>query len=205
MDFFIQNMNKPLIVGITGGIGGGKSTLADKLRAEGFEVYDSDMEARRLQNEHPVIREQLIELFGEDIYTEHGLNRSVIASMVFTNKDLLLKLNKVVHPVVEAHFQNWVEQNSGSKFLFVESAILFESGFNKFVDKVIVITAAEEIRIKRVMKRDGSTVEQVQARMSSQISEDYKTSKADFIIHSDDNMPLLDKMRRILQELNEKY
>jgi dephospho-CoA kinase len=205
MEFFIQNMNKPLVIGLTGVIGGGKSTLADKLRAEGFEVYDSDMEARRLQNEHPVIREQLIELFGEDIYTEQGLNRSVIASKVFSDKNLLLKLNKVVHPVVEAHFKNWVDKNSSNKFVFVESAILFESGFNKFVDKIIVITASEEIRIKRVMKRDGSTVEQVQARMASQISEDFKTSKADFIIHSDDNMPLLDKMRRILHELNEKY
>ena len=87
----------------------------------------------------------------------------------------------------------------------MESAILFESGFNQYVDKVIVITAAEEIRIMRVIKRDGSTVEQVRARMSSQISEDFKTSKADFIIHSDDNMPLLDKMRRILHELNEQY
>jgi dephospho-CoA kinase len=198
-------MSKPLVIGITGGIGGGKSTLADKLRAEGFEVYDSDMEARRLQNEHPLIREQLIELFGEDIYTAQGLNRASIASMVFTNKDLLLKLNKVVHPVVEAHFRSWVEKYSANKFLFVESAILFESGFNNFVDKVIVITASEEIRIRRVIKRDGSTVEQVLARMSSQISEDFKTSKADFIIHSDDNMPLLDKMRRILHELNEKY
>lgn len=198
-------MSKPLVIGITGGIGGGKSTLADKLRAEGFEVYDSDMEARRLQNEHPVIREQLIELFGKDIYTEQGLNRSAIASKVFSDKELLLKLNKVVHPVVEAHFKSWVDKNAQNKFLFVESAILFESGFNKFVDKIIVITASEEIRIKRVMKRDGSTVEQVQARMSSQISEDYKTSKADFIIHSDDNMPLLDKMRRILLELNELF
>jgi len=198
-------MSKPLVIGITGGIGGGKSTLAARLRDEGFEVYDSDMEARRLQNEHPVIREQLIELFGEDIYTEQGLNRTAIAGMVFTNKDLLHKLNKVVHPVVEAHFRNWVETNSENKFLFVESAILFESGFNQFVDKVIVITASEEIRIRRVIKRDGSTVEQVLARMSSQISEDFKMSKADFIIHSDDNMPLLDKMRRILHELNEKY
>jgi len=198
-------MNKYLVIGITGGIGGGKSTLAARLRDEGFEVYDSDMEARRLQNEHPVIRKQLRELFGEDIYTDQGLNRAALAEMVFTNKDLLLKLNKVVHPLVEAHFKNWVEKNSANKFLFVESAILFESGFNQYVDKVIVITAAEEIRIMRVIKRDGSTVEQVRARMSSQISEDFKTSKADFIIHSDDNMPLLDKMRRILHELNEQY
>jgi len=198
-------MNKPLVIGITGGIGGGKSTLAARLRDEGFEVYDSDMEARRLQNEHPLIRKQLRDLFGEDIYNDQGLNRAALAEMVFTNKDLLLKLNKVVHPFVEAHFKNWVEKNSANKFLFVESAILFESGFNQYVDKVIVITAAEEIRIMRVIKRDGSTLEQVRARMSSQISEDFKTSKADFIIHSDDNLPLLDKMRRILHELNEQY
>ena len=80
-------MNKYLVIGITGGIGGGKSTLAARLRDEGFEVYDSDMEARRLQNEHPVIRKQLRELFGEDIYTDQGLNRAALAEMVFTNKD----------------------------------------------------------------------------------------------------------------------
>ena len=198
-------MSKPLIIGITGGIGGGKSTLSEKLRTEGYLVYDSDLEARRLQNENPNIRKQLVELFGEVVYTKQGLNRPILAQMVFGNMELLLKLNYIVHPVVEADFKNWTEKNATHKFLFIESAILFESEFNQLVDKVIVITASEEVRIFRVMKRDGITPEQVYARMSSQISEDIKMSKADFIIHSDDNMSLVDKMRKILQELNDHY
>ena len=198
-------MSKPLIIGITGGIGGGKSTLSEKLRTEGYLVYDSDLEARRLQNENPNIRKQLVELFGEVVYTKQGLNRPILAQMVFGNMELLLKLNYIVHPVVEADFKNWIEKNPTHKFLFIESAILFESEFNQLVDKGIVRTASEEVRIYRVMKRDGITPEQVYARMSSQISEDIKMSKADFIIHSDDNMSLVDKMRKILQELNDHY
>lgn len=194
-------MNAPLIIGITGGIGGGKSTLSDKLRAEGFDVYDSDNEARRLQNEHPVIQNQLKELFGADIYTSEGLNRPALARIVFEKKDLLLKLNEIVHPVVREDFKNWIADRLSHELLFMESAILFETGFSCLVDKVIVITASEEVRLRRVLKRDCITPEQVHARMANQISEDIKLSKADFVIHSDDNLPLVDKMKKIVSEL----
>ena len=198
-------MNSPLIIGITGGIGSGKSTLSEKLRAEGYLVYDSDLEARRLQNENPIIRKNLVELLGEKVYSNQGLNRPILAQLVFGNRELLSKLNLIVHPVVETDFKNWIKKHIDQKYLFIESAILFESKFNQFVDKVIVITASEEVRIFRVMKRDGISAEKVYARMSNQISEDTKMSKADFIIHSDDNMPLVDKMHNILQELNKRY
>lgn len=196
-------MTKPLIIGITGGIGGGKSTLADKLRSEGFEVYDSDKEARILQNEHPVIRENLIKLFGNDIYNDEGLNRKELARIVFQKSELLSKLNAVVHPIVKVDFQNWIEKRQAHKLLFVESAILFESGFNLIVDKVIVITASEDIRIKRVVKRDGSSVDQVRLRIANQLPEEIKVDKADFVIHSDDNQPLDGKMRKIISQLIE--
>lgn len=196
-------MSKPLIIGITGGIGGGKSTLADKLRADGFEVYDSDKEARILQNEHPVIREKLIELFGSDIYNDEGLNRKELARIVFQKSELLSKLNAVVHPVVRVDFKNWIEKRHEHKLLFMESAILFESGFNLIVDKVIVITASEDIRIKRVIKRDGSSIDQVRLRIANQLPEDIKVDKADFVIHSDDNQPLDGKMRKIISQLIE--
>lgn len=196
-------MTKPLIIGITGGIGGGKSTLADKLRSEGFEVYDSDKEARILQNEHPVIREKLIELFGSNIYNDEGLNRKELAQIVFHKSELLLKLNAVVHPIVKVDFQNWIDKRQAHNLLFVESAILFESGFNLIVDKVIVITASEDIRIKRVVKRDGSSVDQVRLRIANQLSEKIKVDNADFVIYSDDNQPLDGKMRKIITQLIE--
>ena len=196
-------MSKPLIIGITGGIGGGKSTLADKLRAEGFEVYDSDKEARILQNEHPVIREKLVELFGSDIYNDEGLNRKELARIVFQKSELLSKLNAIVHPIVKVDFKNWIEKRQAHKLLFMESAILFESGFNLIVDKVIVITASEDIRIKRVIKRDGSSIDQVRLRIANQLPEEIKVDKADFVIHSDDNQPLDGKMMKIISQLIE--
>lgn len=194
-------MKTPIIIGITGGIGSGKSTLSERLREIGYSVYDSDLEARRLQNEHPEIQDQLIELFGEAIYNDQGLNRSVLAQLVFGKPELLAKLNAIVHPVVHTDFMNWIQSHSAENLLFMESAILFESGFNKIVDKVIVMTASENIRIARVMKRDKVTEEQVKARMSHQMSDDKKIANADFVIHSDDCQPLVMKMKKILDEL----
>lgn len=195
-------MKNPLIIGITGGIGSGKTTLSDHLRREGYDVYDSDLEARRLQNEHPKIKSQLINLFGEEIYNSQGLNRSELAKIVFAKHELLLKLNEIVHPVVREDFRNWILNHSSQKFVFVESAILFESGFNKLVDKVVLMTASEELRIRRVIKRDGSTPEQVKARMSNQFDDKDKIPFADYLIHTDDNLPMKDKMERLLEQLS---
>jgi len=197
-------MHKPMIIGITGGIGSGKSTLSNLLRAEGYSVYDTDLEARRLQNEHSAMVKKMTDLFGKDIYTEKGLNRSALGKIVFAKPELLIKLNAIVHPLVMEDFKNWVQNRYPKKILFVESAILYESGFNKLVDKVILITASESTRINRVMKRDGVTSEHVRARMSNQIPEEEKLSRADYVIHSDDNHPLVDKMRKIIEELKQK-
>jgi len=194
-------MQKALIIGITGGIGGGKSTLSEKLRAEGYSVYDSDVEARRLQNENPIIKKQLVELFGEDIYTPQGLDRSSIAKLVFEKKESLAQLTAIVHPVVKEDFNNWIENHKTEKLLFIESAILFESGINVLVDKVILMTAAREIRLARVVKRDGTAPELVSARMANQLPDEDKIARVDFVIHSDDNKPLDAKMRKIVFEL----
>ena len=194
-------MQRPLIIGITGGIGSGKSTLSSLLRAEGYSVYDTDLEARRLQNEHSAMRKKLVDLFGKDIYTDQGLNRSALGKIVFAKPELLVKLNAIVHPLVMEDFNNWVLNRLPKKMLFIESAILYESGFNKLVDKVILITAAEDIRIDRVVKRDGVSPEHVRARMSHQLSEKEKVLRADFVIYSDDNTPLEGKMRKIIVEL----
>jgi len=196
-------MHKPLIIGITGGIGSGKSTLSKLLRAEGYSVYDTDLEARRLQNEHSAMRKKLMDMFGKEIYTEQGLNRSALGKIVFGKPELLSKLNTIVHPLVMEDFNSWVLNRYPKKMLFIESAILYESGFNKLVDKVILITAEEAIRIERVMKRDGVTPEHVRARMAYQLSDKEKIERADFVIHSDDNKPLIDKMRKIIVDLLE--
>jgi dephospho-CoA kinase len=191
----------PLIIGITGGIGSGKSTLSEHLRLEGYDVYDSDQEARRLQNENLSLKKQLIDLFGEEIYNSQGLNRPVLAKIVFANQDLLFKLNQIVHPFVKEDFKNWIPRHSSKQFLFMESAILFECRFNKLVDKVVLMTASEQLRIHRVIKRDGITKEEVEARMLNQLPDEMKIPLADIIISTDDNLPMIDKMRRLLSQL----
>ena len=196
-------MHKPLIIGITGGIGSGKSTLSKLLRAEGYSVYDTDLEARRLQNEHSAMRKKLMDMFGKDIYSDQGLNRSALGKIVFGKPELLTKLNTIVHPLVMEDFNSWVLNRYPKKMLFIESAILYESGFNKLVDKVILITADESIRIERVVNRDGVTPEHVRARMANQFPDKEKINRADFVIHSDDNKPLDEKMRKIIVDLLE--
>lgn len=194
-------MHRPLIIGITGGIGSGKSTLSHLLRAEGYSVYDTDLEARRLQNEHSAMRKKLTDMFGKDIYTDQGLNRSALGKIVFAKPELLGKLNAIVHPLVMEDFNSWVMNRYPKKMLFIESAILYESGFNKLVDLVILITASEEVRIERVMKRDGVSAEHVKARMLNQLPEEEKMKLADYVIRSDDNKPLVLKIRKIIEEL----
>lgn len=178
-----------MIIGITGGIASGKSTLSNLLEAHGFPVYDSDLEARRLQNEHPEIISQTKALFGDDIYVDGQLNRPAVATLVFQNPELLKKLTDIVHPVVKAEFLQWTRQFKPNKLIFIESAILFEANFDKLVDKVILLTVSEEIRIQRVMERDGSTREQVLARIKNQIPDTEKIPKSDLVILTDQGLP----------------
>jgi len=193
---------KPLIIGITGGIGGGKSTFSEFLREKGYVVYDTDREAKRLQNEHPEICRQLMAEFGNEIYDESGqLDRKRLANLVFKNPQLLSKLNEIVHPIVEQDFLEWQKKYARKKNLFIESAILFESGFDKLTDKIIVVTAPENVRIQRVVERDGVTHEQVRARIANQMSEAEKIKRADFVLNSDGKRVLSENLDKVLFEI----
>jgi dephospho-CoA kinase len=203
-DIFEIKAFKMKIVGITGGIGGGKSTLSKLLLAEGFQVYNTDMEARRLQNESPVIRNNLIELFGTEVYDGAELNRKYLANIVFNSPELLQQLNAIVHPVVKNDFLKWSEQFSAESYVFMECAILFEGGFNSLVDKIILVTASEEVRIARVVKRDMLTVDQVKARIRNQMSDEQKSKYADYIIKTDDNQDMYSKMKQLLLQLSQQ-
>lgn len=196
-------MKKPLIIGITGGIGGGKSTLSKLLRDRGYFVYDTDLEAKRLQNENTVVRQKLIELFGDEIYSKNELNRKKLANLVFKDSNLLSKLNNIVHPIVRLDFKHWIELHKQERYLFVESAIMFESGFYELVDKIIVVTAPEEIRINRVVKRDHVTPEQVKARIANQIPEEEKIKRADIVLNSDGKDVLNTSLDKIFLNLRQ--
>jgi dephospho-CoA kinase len=196
---------KSLIIGITGGIGAGKSTLADLLVGEGYLVYDTDVRAKYLQNFNPIVINQIKNLFGSEIYVDGILNRTEVGKRVFQNKELLAKLTSIVHPAVETDLTNWLTENSDHKFLFIESAILFESKFDKFVNKVILVTASEEVRIKRIEKRDKLSVEQIKARLSNQVSDDTKLDKCHLIIRTDDFVPLNDKLKAVIEFVNQCF
>lgn len=195
-------MKKTLIIGITGGIGGGKSTLAKVLCEKGYFVYDTDLEAKRLQNKDTNVRRQLTDLFGSEIYDETGnLDRKKLAGIVFKNQELLSKLSQIVHPAVRHDFQAWKQKYADEKYLFVESAIMFESGLHELMDKIIVVTAPENVRVDRVVKRDKITPEQVRARMANQMPEDEKVKKADIVLNSDGKHVLSQNIDRMFAEL----
>lgn len=158
-------------VGITGGIGSGKSTVCALLADYGVAVYDSDAEAKRLMECSVELRDALQEAFGKECYTESGLNRAYLASRVFGDEEQLQRLNSIVHPAVRADFAAWAERQS-APYVVLESAILFESGFDGEVDATLAVVAPLEERIRRTMERDNSDRESVMRRIGHQLSDD---------------------------------
>lgn len=158
-------------IGITGGIGSGKSTVCALLKEHGVAVYDSDAEAKRLMSENESLRSALVDAFGEECYNGEGLNRAYLASKVFGDDEALARLNAIVHPAVKEDFRAWAESQQGS-YVVLESAILFESGFDAEVDTTLAVMAPLEERVRRAMERDGVTREQILDRISHQLSDD---------------------------------
>lgn len=169
------------IVGLTGGIGSGKTTVANMFAAYGVPIYNSDIEAKNLTASSLKIREQLTALLGKEIYRENILDRALMANLIFNDSELLQKTNAIIHPEVRAHFQNWVNQQK-APYVIKEAAILYESGAYKFCDATIMVTAPEETRIERVIQRDSVSRDQVMARIRNQWSEERKLLLADFVI-----------------------
>jgi dephospho-CoA kinase len=158
-------------IGVTGGIGSGKSTVCELLRDRGVAVYDSDSRAKQLMAESEALREQLIAAFGAECYNAEGLDRAFLASKVFGNEEALQQLNSTVHPAVRADFQAWAEQQQ-SPYVVLESAILFEAGFETEVDATLAVMAPMPMRLERTMARDGVDKESVMRRMEHQLSDD---------------------------------
>lgn len=174
-------------VGITGGIGSGKSTACKVFSFLGIPVFEADLVAKQLMNSDPEIRLQLIHLFGPPVYLpDLTIDRKYLAGIVFNNLPLLAQLNAIVHPVVHRDFEKWCSEQY-SDYIIHESAILFESGFHKLMDKTIAVVANENERIDRVMKRDKITEEMVKQRMKNQLSDNEKIKLADFVIGNNDD------------------
>ena len=168
-------------VAICGGIGSGKSTVCQMFAERGVALYDSDSRAKALMNDSDELRMALVAEFGEECYADGALNRPYLASRVFGSEEQLAKLNSIVHPAVKADFLRWAEEQEGD-FCILESAILFESGFDAVVVKTVAVLAPLPLRIERAMARDGASREQIEARVKAQMSDDELVARADFAI-----------------------
>lgn len=169
------------IVGLTGGIGSGKSTIASYFESKGIPVYIADTEAKKIMDSQSVIG-KIIDVFGTEVIENNKISRAKLASVVFNNPKELKKLNAIIHPEVKLHFKDWVKKHQAASFVLKETAILFESGSYKDCDKIILVTAPEELRIERVISRDGVSREEVEARMNNQWTDDQKMPLSDFVI-----------------------
>lgn len=174
-----------LKVGLTGGIGAGKSTVAKIFEKLGVPVYYADDNAKKLMVTDAALIEGVKAEFGKDVYLGDELDRARLARIVFNNQGKLEKLNKLVHPAVRKDFTAWCLRHKTQPYVVEEAAILFESGAYKLMDKIVMVTAPRDMRIERVMKRDGVTKEAVQARMANQWPEEEKISLSDFVIMND--------------------
>jgi len=178
----------PKIIGLTGGIGSGKTTVAKFIEEFGFPVYYSDERAKDIVNENEALKSKIKDLLGEEAYDENGLyNRKFVADKVFNNKDLLEQLNQIIHPVVRLDFDDWVKKQT-QYLIFKETALLFELKLNRECYKSVLVTAEDNIRIKRVMDRDSKTYREVQAIMEKQMPEKDKIKLADCIIYNNTNL-----------------
>ncbi|WP_322971843.1 dephospho-CoA kinase [Faecalibacter sp. LW9] len=200
-----MKINKPKIIGITGGIGSGKTTAAKYFEALGFPLYNSDQRARMIQNNNPEVIQAIKNIFGDESYTSEGMNRSYIASKTFKDKELLQQLNAIVHPAVFKDFKDWIEQQN-TDFVIKEAAILIESGSYKDCDLIISVIADQEIRITRTIERDGLTREQVEARMKNQLSDEERKEYSDYIIdNSQDLMHLQQQVKNLAAIIKKQH
>lgn len=186
-------MRRPLQVGITGGIGSGKSLVCRIFGCLGVPVYDADSRAKKLMTTDGILIGQIKEEFGKLSYHSDGvLNRKLIAEQVFREPEKLEKLNRLVHPRVANDYEQWVQEHLAHSYLIKEAALLFEAGTDKLLDKIIVVSAPEEMRIKRTLARDPQRSEgEVKSIIKSQMMEDEKVSRANYVILNDESRAVI--------------
>lgn len=192
------------VVGLTGGIGSGKTTVAKMFEELGVPIYIADIEAKKLINRSKIIKRKLIVLFGDEAYVDNKINRVFVADQIFNNQDLLSRMNQIVHPKVASHFKRWLKKHN-SPFVIKEAAILFENGSYKDLDAIITVTAPIEERIKRVTKRDNSTKEKVLAVMRNQWDDKKKVELSDYVINNTTLEKTQEQVLKIHQDILKKF
>lgn len=188
------------IIGLTGGIGSGKTTVARQFESFGIPIYIADEEAKKIM-ELPDVIENIKTVFGNEIFDNAKLNRQKLAKIVFNDKDKLQELNKIVHPKVKSHFDNWLIENKSAPIVIKETALLFETGSELNFDSIITVTAPLAIRVQRVIERDKIDNEAVLNRINNQISDEIKIAKSNFVIHNDNLESLTKQVKNIYNQL----
>ncbi|WP_092735753.1 dephospho-CoA kinase [Riemerella columbipharyngis] len=188
------------LIGLTGGIGSGKTTVAKFIEAKGFAVYYSDIRAKEIVNDNSILKSEIINLLGDEAYDEEGsYNRKWVADKIFNDDTLLMKLNTLIHPAVKEDFEHWMNIQQ-SKFIFKETALLFELNLDKNCYKSVLVTADESIRIARVMERDHKTYSQVKDIIQKQMSEEEKAKRANYIIYNNGDLESLSMQTNVMLE-----
>ncbi len=190
-----------LKVGVTGGIGSGKTLVCSIISAMGYPVFNADLEARRIIDSDSNVVCSIKKVFGDSIYVNGILNRKEVAKIVFSDPFLLEKLNSIVHPAVAKHFSRWILPYSSRSLVIEEAAILFESGAYRSVDKTIVVTAPNELRMCRVNERDGISRETILGRMNNQLPQEDLVRKCDYIIENDGVQLILPQIVRVINDI----
>jgi dephospho-CoA kinase len=187
-------------IGLTGGIGSGKTTIAHILEAMSYPIYYSDIRAKFLSDEHPTIRTGLIALLGEESYVDGTLNRVFVSECIFSNPEVRLKVNEIIHPIVRKDFDDWADQQTSS-LIFNEAAILFETGAYQQFDSNLLVCAPEALRIQRVMLRDHCSKASVEQRIRSQWTDEQKRNLTSYCVENDGKQPVLIQLEKILSIL----
>lgn len=194
---------KPRLIGITGGMGSGKSTVSKILRHLNYKVYNSDVRGKELMGEVRSIRDQLESIFGDEIFNNNKLDAKALSRKVFKDDSSLQKINSIIHPEVEKDFNSWIASNSNDKYLFKESALLFETGAFRHLDKTILIIANKDLRINRVLERDvDRSKKEIENIISKQIDEDEASKLADVILYNNQDDLLLP---RVIEEIERLF
>ena len=188
-------------IAITGGIGSGKSYISALLEERGIPVYNADNESKRLTTFDEGIRNGLTDLLGPEVYQDGMLNKPLLASYLFASPNNTFKVNAIIHPRVKEDFLRWIEEHSHCEVIGLESAILYESGFDDVVDRVLMVYAPETLRVERAMKRDGISEAQIRLRMASQMDDEVNRLKADWVVMNDGSISLDEQLDALMEHL----